>query len=67
MDNPLETPIEMIQRLTNHLSIIARRLTEQNDLLKSLVPLIKIALIVWIATPIVLSLMLMIFMMNFPR
>jgi hypothetical protein len=58
-DLPPESPADMLHRLTNHLSVIARRLTELNDFNKRLEPLIRAALWVWIVFPIALILILL--------
>jgi hypothetical protein len=59
MPPEIETPAEMLQRLTNHLSLIARRLTELNDFQKRLESLLRAALWVWIVFPIVIILILL--------
>jgi hypothetical protein len=59
MNYPPETPVEMLTRLTNHLSVIARRTTETADILRRLETLIRVGLIVWIAFPVILLLLLL--------
>jgi hypothetical protein len=63
-DHVSESPAEMVQRLANHLSVIARRLTESQDILRRLEPLIRAALWVWIVFPIVLMILLLYFAMQ---
>lgn len=66
MNNSSEAPIDLLNRLTNHSSLIARRLTEISDVLTKLAPYITVALIVWIAFPIVVSLFLLWLVLSAP-
>lgn len=62
MSQPPRDPLSELHRLTDHLAHLARNSTEMSDMLKRQESLVRAALLVWIAFPILLLLMVLIFL-----
>lgn len=61
---PQRDPYADLQRLITHVAHLTRQMTEQADFFRRMEPMIRIALLVWIAFPALLLMMVLFYLVR---